>query len=244
MRVKPASVQFKPATMQSRAATLRFQPASLQSRAAALQVQTATMQVKAVMVRVETATVRVETATMQSRGATLQVEPATMQVETASVQFRGATMQVETASVQFRGATVQSRAATMRFQPASLQFVAVQPRPQKAAALRFSPSAAAFWLPDRFVLRFRARFGSGEGLLVRLHNDALLRFLAVVVNVIFERAVAKAAFEVVLLHLGIGLIGCPPVVRHPVERRHRAGAVAAAVTMDEDRLIGRIVDKF
>src|SRR5437764_8197829 len=73
---------------------------------------------------------------------------------------------------------------------------------------------------------------------VRIDDDALWRLLGVIVDVILERAVAEAAFKIVLLHLGVGLIGRPLIVGDAVDGGHRAGAVAASVTVNEDRLIG------
>src|SRR5205085_2646127 len=65
-----------------------------------------------------------------------------------------------------------------------------------------------------------------------------------VVYVSPQCAVTDAALEIILFHLGISAVGSPSVVSHSVDCGHRAGAMLAAVAMNEHRLIRRVVYEF
>ena len=58
------------------------------------------------------------------------------------------------------------------------------------------------------------------------------KLLPVVANEIKQLAVAVAGIEVVLLHLGVGLIKVPVIVIESVYRTHRSGSVAPSSTVD------------
>jgi hypothetical protein len=51
---------------------------------------------------------------------------------------------------------------------------------------------------------------------------------------------AWETLEAVLFHFPIGLIGAPPIVRHPINGCHHAGSMTASLTMDIYGLTGRI----
>src|SRR5262245_52270974 len=52
-----------------------------------------------------------------------------------------------------------------------------------------------------------------------------------------------AVLKIVLLHLAVSLIDAPPIMSHSIDRGHRAGPVPASVAMNENGLVGRIVDQ-
>src|SRR6267143_1086710 len=66
----------------------------------------------------------------------------------------------------------------------------------------------------------------------------------IVVDEILERGVQERGPEAVVLHLPKRLIGRPAVLDHPIDGGHDAGAMAASLTMNVDRLVRRVVHQF